>query len=447
MVERTGPARVGRVAQQVGRRAVLDSVAAQPFSRIPARGAERLARRSSRRPAARPPRRRSDRARPSRRRRSRRRSAHRPRARRRRAAGTTRTGRACAWRRSGTWSAASAIPGKFSMLISVGTSAVPCSTISADRLVGEPGAVLDAVDAGVDQAGQRVLAEHVGGDPGPVGVRGVDGRLQHVVGPQRRQVADPAVDPVADELDPAVAPARLLGDLGRQLRFVLDVDRQAADVALGPRDVPARPDDARQVVPVVEAAGVHRRPGSRAAAARPRRVRSRPARSPRRGRWRRARPSPTWQCASTRPGRIQPPSAPNTVSAPATGSADSAPSTIHQSAGSSPGSTRPRTCKGVRRHLVLPGNFSFDRSKSASPGGSSSRPGGICDRSGKPPGMPGAERIAHLRRRRPPVTALLALLALGGLAVGALRPHPACRTGRPSTTSSCGPRRTGPPAG
>ena len=60
------------------------------------------------------------------------------------------------------------------MLISVGTSAVPCSTISVDGVVGQPGAVLDAVDAGVDQAGQRVLAEHVRGDPGAVVVRGVD---------------------------------------------------------------------------------------------------------------------------------------------------------------------------------------------------------------------------------------------------------------------------------
>src|SRR5699024_12172689 len=44
-----------------------------------------------------------------------------------------------------------------------------------DEVVGKPGAVLDAVDAGVDQPGQCVFAEHVRGDPGAVGVCGVDG--------------------------------------------------------------------------------------------------------------------------------------------------------------------------------------------------------------------------------------------------------------------------------
>ena len=64
--------------------------------------------------------------------------------------------------------------------------------------------MLDAVDAGADQAGEGVGAEDVGGDPGAGGVGGVDRGHQHVVGPQRRQVADAAVDPVADELHPAV---------------------------------------------------------------------------------------------------------------------------------------------------------------------------------------------------------------------------------------------------
>ena len=90
--------------------------------------------------------------------------------------------------------------------------------------------MLDAVDAGVDQARQRVLAEHVRGDPRALGVRGVDGGLEDVVGPQRRQIADAAVDPVADELDPAVAAAGLLGDRVGQLRLVLDVDRAARGV-------------------------------------------------------------------------------------------------------------------------------------------------------------------------------------------------------------------------
>ncbi len=109
-----------------------------------------------------------------------------------------------------------------------------------DGVVGQPGAVLDAVDAGVDQPGQRVLAEHVRGDAGAVGVGGVDRLLEDLVGPQRRQVADIAVDPVADQLDPAVAPARLLGHGVGQLRLVLQFDREPALIALGPGQVPAR---------------------------------------------------------------------------------------------------------------------------------------------------------------------------------------------------------------
>ena len=103
-----------------------------------------------------------------------------------------------------------------------------------DQVVGEPGAVLDAVDAGADQAGQRVGAEDVRGDPGAGRVRGVDRRDQHVVGPQRGEVADAAVDPVADQLDPAVARRGLLGhDVGQQRR-VVQLDGEPGDVALGP---------------------------------------------------------------------------------------------------------------------------------------------------------------------------------------------------------------------
>ncbi len=118
--------------------------------------------------------------------------------------------------------------------------------------------MLDAVDARVDQAGQRVLAEHVRGDPGAVVVRGGDRLREHVVGPQRGQIADVAVDPVTDQLDPAVAAAGLLGHGVGQLRLVLQLDGEPADVALRPGQMPARADDPGQVVVVVEAAGVDR---------------------------------------------------------------------------------------------------------------------------------------------------------------------------------------------
>ena len=49
-----------------------------------------------------------------------------------------------------------------------------------DQVLGEPGAVLDAVDAGADQVGQRVGAEGVRGDPGALLVGGRDRGLEHV---------------------------------------------------------------------------------------------------------------------------------------------------------------------------------------------------------------------------------------------------------------------------
>ena len=104
------------------------------------------------------------------------------------------------------------------MLITVGTRCTPCSRRRRDGVVGQPGAVLDAVDAGGEQPGQGVLAEHVGGDPGAAGMRDRDRLGQHVVRPERREIADGPVDPVADDLDPAVAVLQLPGHLGRAVR-------------------------------------------------------------------------------------------------------------------------------------------------------------------------------------------------------------------------------------
>jgi len=127
-----------------------------------------------------------------------------------------------------------------------------------DGVVGQPAAVLDTVDAGRDEAGQGVLAEHVRGHPHAVVVGGVDRLFEDLVGPQRRQVADIAVDPVADQLDPTVTPAGLLGHRVGQLRLILQLDGEPALVTLRPGQMPARADDAGQVVVVVEAAGVRR---------------------------------------------------------------------------------------------------------------------------------------------------------------------------------------------
>ena len=85
-------------------------------------------------------------------------------------------------------------------------------------------------------------------------------------------------DPVADQLDPAVAALRLLGDVRRQL-VGLDLVGVVADVALGPGDVPARADQARQVLAVVDPARCRRPSRSRGSAARRRRGRRPPAAS------------------------------------------------------------------------------------------------------------------------------------------------------------------------
>src|SRR5690606_41694296 len=123
-----------------------------------------------------------------------------------------------------------------------------------DGLVGQAGGVLDAVDPGLDQVPQGVLGEAVGGDPGAQAVGLGDGRLDGAARPAGGQVAQVAVDPVADQLDPAVPAPGLLGDVRHQV-LRLDLPGVAADVAAGAGDVPPGPDDLRGGVAVVGPAG------------------------------------------------------------------------------------------------------------------------------------------------------------------------------------------------
>ena len=83
---------------------------------------------------------------------------------------------------------------------------------------------------------------------------------EHVGRPARREVAGVAVDPVADQLDPAVAGAGLEPHLLDEL-LGLDLPGEVADVAPGAGDVPAGPHQARQVVAVLHPAGVGGRAG------------------------------------------------------------------------------------------------------------------------------------------------------------------------------------------
>lgn len=122
---------------------------------------------------------------------------------------------------------------------------VPCSMQSMPALI-KPGSASSLKTCAVT----RALA---------LSVCRVDGGFEHVIGPQRGKIADLTVDPVTDQLDPAVTAAGLLGYRCRQLGFVFELDREAGDVTLGSGQVPSGADDAGQVFVVVKAAGVGRR--------------------------------------------------------------------------------------------------------------------------------------------------------------------------------------------
>ena len=83
---------------------------------------------------------------------------------------------------------------------------------------------------------------------------------QHVVRPQRGQITHVTVDPVTDDLDPAVAEPGLLLDGGDQaVRFDLDAD--VAQVTLRPGHVPAGADQPGQVLAPLHEPVVHRGAG------------------------------------------------------------------------------------------------------------------------------------------------------------------------------------------
>ena len=106
--------------------------------------------------------------------------------------------------------------------------------------------------------GQHVLAEAVGRDPRAVRVRDGDRLGERVGRERRRQVAGLAVDPVADQLHPAVAALRLQRDVRGEVAR-LDLVGVVADVAPGAGDVAPGAHQPRQVVAVVDPRGVDRR--------------------------------------------------------------------------------------------------------------------------------------------------------------------------------------------
>jgi len=75
----------------------------------------------------------------------------------------------------------------------------------SNLVVGEPRAVLEAVDAGGQQVGKRCFSEDMCRHARAELVRLADSGDEHVGGPARAEVADLAVDPVTDDLHPAVS--------------------------------------------------------------------------------------------------------------------------------------------------------------------------------------------------------------------------------------------------
>ena len=284
------------VHHDVGALAFGDARHAQPLPGPPAGRRARPRGRAARRGPARRPRRRSGRGRACPRRRSRRAPGRPPRAGHEPAGSDGRAARASARRTEGSASSPWA------------AMASNCPTCSRVAVTGMPAAAMRSIWVGVapvacsrqsmpgvQQRVERLGRERVGGDPGSDGVRTRDRLGQHVRRPQRRQVAvdtQVAVDPVGDELHPAVASRRFLEDRGWQVGGRRQLAAVVPQVPLGSRQVAGRRGSGgagRAGCAPMPCRPVSRRPapaarpshGPRAPGARP--WRRRPAR-PRRGR-------------------------------------------------------------------------------------------------------------------------------------------------------------------
>ena len=192
--------------------------------------------------------------------------------------------------------------GKLFSCITVGTSASAALDHRVDQVLGEPGAVLDAVDARLDQPGQDASPKQCAVTLAPWSWATAIASAKASAGNDGARSPVVALDPVADQLHPAVAALRLLGDVRRELGR-LDLVGVVADVALGAGDVPTGADQPGQVVAVVDPARCRRPSRSRAGAAlrRPGRRPPAPRWSPRRRRrGRRAR-----RGSGRRPGRAR----------------------------------------------------------------------------------------------------------------------------------------------
>ena len=143
----------------------------------------------------------------------------------------------------------------FAICMTVGTSATPRSDITPIRSSDSPvPCSMQSMPAAI-RPGSSASPKQCAVTRAPCSWAVRDGLGERVVGEGRGEVAGLAGDPVADQLDPPVAPLRLAGDVRRQVRG-LDLVGVVADVAPGAGDVAAAPDQAGQVVAVVDPGGV-----------------------------------------------------------------------------------------------------------------------------------------------------------------------------------------------
>ena len=160
----------------------------------------------------------------------------------------------------GTWPAPrSAIAGKVAMLTSVGTIAMPWAANTAVVSSSSPQAcsmqsVPAAAKSRSDSSPKQCAVTRA-----PSSWAAATASVRAARGQQRGQVAAVAVDPVADELDPAVATARLPADVCRELGR-LDLVCVARLVSPRTGQVAAGPDDPRQVFSPIDPPGVRRAP-------------------------------------------------------------------------------------------------------------------------------------------------------------------------------------------
>ena len=106
--------------------------------------------------------------------------------------------------------------------------------------------MFDVVDARLDERVDNPMRKRVYRDPSPGLVNCADGVNEDSRIPQGHEVrvrSPAAVDPVADDLDPAVGRTRHGSQHARKLALVLDIEREVAHVALRARNVAAAADE------------------------------------------------------------------------------------------------------------------------------------------------------------------------------------------------------------